>query len=305
MSLAKRVLRHSSVASVLCLAACSGQQKAAVGYAPTTAATYGGGNTGEAPAAAPADYGGYSRSEAPRPAVQGFEQSHAAVEPGPIADSQPAPERPGLGTSWGERVSAPISFAPFVRAAPSPWAEVMLHYNDAEGVEAHAQYLGARPAPLEIYAGDGALSVALVDEAGRTLPGFTAGGRTLIEGQDGGRYRIVVRNATTARFEIVASVDGLDVIDGHPADPNRRGYIVDPRGTLVIDGFRTSDDAVAAFRFGRVADSYAAQTSGDRNVGVVGLAIFAERGAVWSHGELQRRDSADPFPQRGYATPPR
>jgi hypothetical protein len=114
-----------------------------------------------------------------------------------------------------------------------------------------------------------------------------------------------VRNGTTARFEIVASVDGLDVIDGKPADPNRRGYIVDPHDTLVIDGFRTSDSDVAAFRFGRVADSYAAQTSGDRNVGVVGLAIFSERGAVWTPAELSRRDSADPFPARGYAVPPR
>jgi len=71
-----------------------------------------------------------------------------------------------------------------------------------------------------------------------------------------------------------------------------------------IDGFRTSDSDVAAFRFGKVADSYAAQTSGDRNVGVVWLAIFSERGAVWSPAELGRRDSADPFPARGYAVPP-
>jgi len=124
-------------------------------------------------------------------------------------------------------------------------------------------------------------------------------------GEDGARYRIVVRNGTTARFEVVASVDGLDVIDGHQADPNRRGYIVDPHGVLVIDGFRTSDDAVAAFRFGKVADSYAAQTTGDRNVGVVGLAIFSERGAIWTPAELGRRDSADPFPNRNYAMPPR
>jgi hypothetical protein len=26
---------------------------------------------------------------------------------------------------------------------------------------------------------------------------------------------------------------------------------------------------------------------------------------VWSPGELQRRDTADPFPSRGYAVPPR
>jgi hypothetical protein len=227
--------------------------------------------------------------------------SHAAVGD----RAEPAAERPGLGTAWGEAVAAPISFAPFERASASPWAELALHYNDADGVMAHARYLGTRPAPLEIYAGDGALSVALVDDTGRTLPGFTAGGRTLIIGDDGQRYRIVVHNATAARFEVVASVDGLDVIDGGPADPGRRGYIVDPRGVLTIDGFRTSDATVAAFRFGRVAESYAAQTVGDRNVGVIGMAIFRERGGEWTPAEIGRRDTADPFPQRGYAPPPR
>ncbi|HEY0251079.1 MAG TPA: hypothetical protein VGC41_06105, partial [Kofleriaceae bacterium] len=218
--------------------------------------------------------------------------------------AQEAPERPGLGTSFGESVYAPVSFTGFQRAAPQPWAEVLLHYNDASGIRAHAEYLGSDPAPLEVAAGDGSLSVALVDDSGRTLPGYEAAGRALVIGNDGERYKIVVRNATSARFEIVASVDGLDVIDGHPADGTRRGYIVDPHDSLVIDGFRTSDANVAAFRFGRVADSYAAQTSGDRNVGIVGLAIFAERGAVWTRGELRTRDTADPFPGRSYAMPP-
>ncbi|MEO7733526.1 MAG: hypothetical protein ABIY55_21360 [Kofleriaceae bacterium] len=281
MSLSRRVPRHSRISSVLtlglaaALAACSG------GSSQKIASSY--------PTQAPGAY-------EPSPASQG----HASIEP-----REMTPDRPGLGTSWGEAVAAPISFAPFVRAAPSPWAEVLLHYNDVAGVRAHADYLGMQPEPLEISTGDGALTVALVDDAGRTLPGYTAGGRTLVLGEDGQRYRIVVRNQTSARFEIVTSVDGLDVIDGNPADPNRRGYLVDPHGTLAIDGFRTSDDAVAAFRFGRVADSYAAQTTGDRNVGVVGMAIFAERGAVWNTRELQRRDTADPFPQRGYAAPPR
>ena len=222
-----------------------------------------------------------------------------------VAQPTPAAERPGLGTSFGEQMYAPISFTPFERASSAPWAEAVLHYNDASGVTAHAEYLGAMPQPLEVYTGDGAISVALVDEAGRVLPGIEAGGRTLVVGQDGERYKIVLRNATTARFEIVASVDGLDVLDGKPADPNRRGYIIDPHDSLVIDGFRTSDANVAAFRFGRVADSYAARTSGDRDVGVIGVAIFAERGASWTRAELQRRDSADPFPSRGYAVPPR
>lgn len=278
------------ISSVLCLLA-----------AAACGAPMGGGAYKTAPSSSVAYRGGGYSGGQPAAVEPSVAPSHGAVAP----YSDPAPERPGLGTSWGEHVDAPITFSPFVRASSSPWATVALHYNDAQGVSAHAAYVGARPTPMEVYAGDGSIAVSLVDDYGRLLPGFHASGRALIVGEDGARYRIVVRNGTSARFEIVTSVDGLDVIDGKPADPNRRGYIVDPHGELVIDGFRTSDSGVAAFRFGAVADSYAAQTTGDRNVGVIGFAIFAERGAVWTPAELQRRDTADPFPARGYATPPR
>jgi hypothetical protein len=209
------------------------------------------------------------------------------------AQATAAPERPGLGTSWGEAIESRVALRPFERASAAPWAELVLHYNDADGAMAYAADLGARPTPLEVLAGDGALAVEVVDDAGRPLPGFAVGDRSLVIGEDGARYTIVVHNRTPARFEIVASVDGLDVLDGQPASPGRRGYLVEPHADLTIDGFRTSSDAVAAFRFGRVADSYAAQTVGDQNVGVIGMAIFTER-----------RDTADPFPARGYATPP-
>jgi hypothetical protein len=222
-----------------------------------------------------------------------------------VANPTPAPtERPGLGTTWGEDVYSPITIKPFERASSEPWATAVIRYNDADGVAAQARYYGGSLAPLEIYPGDGSIGVALVSEAGGLLPGFSSGGETLVVGQDGERYKLVVRNATDARFEIVASVDGLDVIDGKPAGVDRRGYILEARGELVIDGFRQSDERVAAFRFGRVSSSYAAQTSGDANVGVIGVAIFPEKGAVWTPGELARRGAADPFPARTYATPP-
>jgi hypothetical protein len=247
---------------------------------------------------------------AQRAAPSAMPEYAVSTSPGaPMAEQrgEPTPERPGLGTTYGEQVYSPVHTTPFMRSDDAPWA-IALHYNDAEGTDAHAQYLGATPAPLVVPVGDGAVSVALVDDDGRTLPGFDANGRALVMGHDGERYKILVHNATTARFEVVASVDGLDVIDGQPADPSRRGYIVDPHDNLVIDGFRTSDSNVAAFRFGRVAESYAARTSGDRNVGVVGLAVFAERGARWrpvySPSEIETRDTADPFPARGYSQPP-
>ena len=295
--------------SLTALAACGGAKMA---YAPTKTAaspSYGDSSGGGSPgnySGGSYSGGGYSggggniAAEAAPPPVE-----RQSIAGGGGFQPEPTPERPGLGTTWGEQVDAPVSFSPFVRAQSRPWAEAILHYNDADGVSAHAAYLGTSPQPLELYAGDGSISVALVDDYGRTLPGYLAQGRALVVGNDGARYRIMVRNGTTARFEIVASVDGLDVIDGKPADPSRRGYIIDPHATLVIDGFRTSDSSVAAFRFGRVADSYAAQSSGDRNVGVIGFAIFAERGAIWTPAELQRRDSANPFPERSYSIPPR
>lgn len=272
--------RKTALLGAIALSACAGASPKMATSSPQVAsappAYYPGTSTGGA-----ADYGG----------------SQTIVSPTPD-------DRPGLGTTWGESVWAPVTTEPFARASTDPWTTAVLYYNDADGVNAQASYLGASVAPLELYAGDGSIGVSVVDSSGQLLPGFTGGGKTFVVGSDGERYRLVVRNGTGVRFEIVASVDGLDVIDGKPADPNRRGYILDPYGSLVIDGFRQSDDQVAAFQFGAVGQSYAAQTSGDRNVGVIGVAIFAEKGAVWDPVELQRRDTADPFPARGYATPP-
>jgi hypothetical protein len=124
-------------------------------------------------------------------------------------------------------------------------------------------------------------------------------------GSNGSRYSIRIQNQSGARFEAVASVDGLDVIDGEPGSFEKRGYLVQPWSTLEIDGFRRSQDAVAAFRFGSVKDSYAAKRGNDRNVGVIGVAVFQERGSSWpwNERELQRRNSADAFPGR-FAPPP-
>ena len=113
---------------------------------------------------------------------------------------------------------------------------------------------------------------------GRPLLEYLHKGQTWVEGQKGARYEILVKNNTDRRIEVVASVDGLDVIDGLAGDfTKKRGYVVAPYGKVIIDGFRISMQEVAAFRFSAVADSYAAKTSGARNVGVIGVAVFTEK----------------------------
>lgn len=142
----------------------------------------------------------------------------------------------------------------------------------------------------------GFISVGLQGEDGAWLPAQETGGwprARHVTGEAGGRYAIVVRNDTAARVEVVASVDGLDVMSGRPASLRKRGYALGPGETYAIEGFRVSADEVVAFRFSSVAQSYAAQSGGPtRNVGVIGVAAFTEK-----HPEAERRLQADPYPR--------
>jgi hypothetical protein len=123
----------------------------------------------------------------------------------------------------------------------------------------------------------GSYSVDLVDEDGRPLPTFAHRGQTWVLGTLGERYGVRVRNGSARRVEVVISVDGRDAVSGAPAGLSARGYVVEPWGELQVDGFRTSLAEVAAFRFSRVASSYAARKGDARAVGVVGVAVFSER----------------------------
>jgi hypothetical protein len=122
--------------------------------------------------------------------------------------------------------------------------------------------------------------VEVVGEGLQALPTFAQEGRRFVLGSMGERYRIHLVNPTAARVEAVISVDGLDVLDGRPASLGKRGYVLPAFGDVTIDGWRTSMDTVAAFRFASVRDSYAARTSSERNVGVIGVAFFRERPPV-------------------------
>jgi hypothetical protein len=228
---------------------------------------------------------------------------------GEVAREAPEPSaRPGLGTEWGETRSSRITSTPFVRAeASSPFSSASMFYNDATGARAMANAAGTPRATAGTFSmGGGIVSMGLRDENGHFLNGFVAGNNNYVVGEAGTRYTIVLRNRSAFRFEVVLSVDGLDVIDGKDAGFSKRGYILDPQGELEVDGFRQSTESVASFRFGTVGGSYANQKHGEtRNVGVVGVALFHERGTdpfSWSN-EVNTRHDANPFPGQ-FATPP-
>jgi len=146
--------------------------------------------------------------------------------------------------------------------------------------------------------------IELVDDGTQALPTFDQGGRRYVLGQMGQRYQVRIVNPTSSRIEAVVSVDGLDAVDGHPANLNKRGYIVPAYGEVTIDGFRTSLDTVAAFRFSSVRDSYAARTRHARNVGVVGVAFFGERPPPVVHYESRPLHRASPAADDAEQAPP-
>ena len=266
--------------------------------------------------AGPADAAPPPRSRRAASSSAGTSSSTFDEEAAPSRDEAPSSQarrdRPGLGTEWGERRYDPVEHVRFERSSDEPIGLVSLYYNDRAGTDALARYdldRGARlrsPVPLLQRA---SVTVSVVGDDGGPLPWFRLGERIYVVGEAGRSYSLLVRNDTRHRVEVVASVDGLDAMDGHAASLGNRGYVLRPWSSYRIEGFRTSDADVAAFRFGSVRDSYAARTGSDREVGVIGVAVFAERDDgdaswPWRDDEIERRRSARPFSDSRYAQPP-
>lgn len=97
----------------------------------------------------------------------------------------------------------------------------------------------------------------------------------------GTRYELRVWNHGSRRITAIASVDGLSVMNSEPASEDHPGYVVYPRGNVVIKGWRKDDNTVAAFEFVEREQSYAAKLGHSENVGVIGLVAFEEMGRKW------------------------
>ena len=93
-----------------------------------------------------------------------------------------------------------------------------------------------------------------------------------------GRYHIKLHNNCAARKLAVVSVDGLSVLDGEKASTHGDGYVLDGWETLIIKGWRRTDEEVAEFNFTEKDESYSAQAGkGTKNTSVVGVTVFDER----------------------------
>lgn len=216
--------------------------------------------------------------------------------------ASPKKNRSGLATQAGGERRDPLTVTEFFRKPQnSPDAVDSFNYNDETGAKAMADALGGgRRKGGSFEAAGGRVDVSLrAGSWGSPYDRYEAGSRRIVIGKSGSRYEISVKNNTRHAMEVVASVDGLDVMDGKPASVTKRGYILPAKGRISINGFRLDNDKVKSFLFGSVDNSAASKAGMARNVGVIGLAIYGEDEAQAKLARLvesQKRGAADAFP---------
>jgi hypothetical protein len=115
---------------------------------------------------------------------------------------------------------------------------------------------------------------------GRRLEVHWHEGRAYVAGKPGNEYRVTVRNRLGGEDLLaVVSVDGVNVLSGQTADPSQGGYVLAPRSSVEILGWRKDLSTTAAFYFTSLPDSYAARTGRPGDVGVIGVALFKRKPA--------------------------
>lgn len=207
-----------------------------------------------------------------------------------------------LGTQWGEERESRIYTVQAQRIEPERDLQ-QLRYSDERSIR---QTLGSGlDAQRSILLDRGNVEWSVQDARGLPLPIYSTPGQKnyQLAGKAGERYVLVYENRSSTPYEIVTTVDGLDVLSGQAGSRRNNGYMLQPGAVLRIEGFRKSADEVAAFRFSGKDRAYASHAlAGDsRNIGVIGVVLY----------ELRTHEPAaapNPFPadsKGGYAQPPR
>lgn len=159
---------------------------------------------------------------------------------------------------------------------------------------------GFRPTPVPPPSAQRPVLLSVIDrEQGDALVQYPHRGQRWIEGSPGHRYAVRLQNTTDQRVLVVLSVDGVNAIPGATASPEQAGYVLAPRESTEITGWRKSSTEVAQFVFTDNGDSYASRTGRPANVGVIGIAAFREAGhRIYQAPPIEtlRRSAPSPAP---------
>lgn len=208
----------------------------------------------------------------------------------------------GVGTAWGSDVHSTVTGVSVERAQRDPDEVILINYSATNSM-GYDKIYSIRIRDLEYAVRDANFNSIPITRLYNSSVGQW---QYSLPAKVGTNYQLYVRNySRDTNYEIVATVDGLDVLNGKPGSLNNSGYIVNAGDSLAIKGFRKDRHTEAAFQFSDVSDAYAANSAqGDvRNIGVIGFAAFALQGPVV---KALPPCSAQAFPadSNGYAPPP-
>ncbi len=217
-----------------------------------------------------------------------------SIEPNSIEPTQDATESERLGTQWGDDVDSKATMVDIQRIDDEPIDEMQVIYADKNynGRAINSISLAAGRVDFSVAADRGQLSI------------YRDRGDYFIQGKAGQAYRLVYQNNSANTYEIVATVDGLNVLNGDAASRYDSGYVLEPNDELVIEGFRKSQSTVASFIFSQPKNAYAANTSSGSidNTGIIGTVVYE----IYNPNEPKSQASrAQAFPaDDGYAKAP-
>ncbi|MEX6226726.1 hypothetical protein AB6F55_19055 [Providencia hangzhouensis] len=102
------------------------------------------------------------------------------------------------------------------------------------------------------------IEIKITDGNDRKMPIYRNNqGQYILPAQEGQRYQLTIANTDRNRtYEVVTTVDGIDVLNGRAGSYQNNGYLIRPKHEVTIEGFRKNQDQVAAFRFSAPEDSY-------------------------------------------------
>ena len=129
---------------------------------------------------------------------------------------------------------------------------------------------------------------------GTPLLEYAARGTSYVEAMKGREYSVRLRNRTGERVAIALSVDGLNSIDARTTTASEaRKWILEPYGTITLDGWQTSTSTARRFVFTTEDRSYGSWLGRTKNLGIVAAAVFRQKRSlpIPIQGEERRQDS--------------
>lgn len=153
--------------------------------------------------------------------------------------------------------------------------------------------------------GDGIVSVGIQNGRGRWLEGYECGGHLFVVAPADQTYRVVVRNESRCRLEIVAGMDERDLITRGSYDYANAGAVLAPMQSVVFGDRRAGRQPLRSAP-APVPTQPVLQMSDVPQVGAMLIAVFHEKDRFPWEGSSRpmRRNTSGTFPQPRYEAEP-